>query len=106
MKTIDDAADMTDRLFDNFERAETTDEDRFVTVLISKPGVGKSSVVARKARERGYDLIDLNLACIEPTDIIGLGARERRDDGTWMTVPALPSWANLALRGHTIILRG
>ena len=99
---IDESIDMMGRVFKNFEKADEEDEDRFVSVLISNPGVGKSSVVRKYAGEHGYDLIDLNLACIEPTDIIGLGAREKVN-GTWETVPALPSWAERAFKGKCII---
>ena len=102
-QTIDDSVDMIGRIFKNFEDDDcATDENRFVTILISKPGVGKSSVIAKYASRIGYELIDLNLACIEPTDIIGLGAREKVN-GRWETVPALPSWAEKALAGHCII---
>jgi hypothetical protein len=101
-QTIDEAIELSGRLFKNFEQAGKHDEDRFVTVLISKPGVGKSSVVAKYANRIGYKLIDLNLACIEPTDIIGLGAREKVN-GVWETIPALPSWAETALAGKCII---
>ena len=102
-QTIDESVDMIGRLYENFEDDKrVSDENRFVTILISKPGVGKSSVIAKYARRIGYELIDLNLACIEPTDIIGLGARDKVN-GRWETVPALPSWAEKALAGHCII---
>ena len=102
METIDDAIHMVGSLFKEFEKADGADEDRFVPILISKPGVGKSSVKAKYAERIGYDLIDLNLACIEPTDVIGLGAREKVN-GEWQTSPAPPEWARTALRGNTII---
>lgn len=50
----------------------------------------------------GYTLVDLNLACIEPTDIIGLGAREKVG-GQWQTLPALPSWTEIAFEGRCIL---
>jgi len=101
-QSIDGAISAMERLFRNFEAADTKDEDRFVSILISKPGVGKSATIAKMAHRMGYDLIDLNLACIEPTDIIGLGAREKIN-GVWQTMPALPQWAEKALAGNTII---
>lgn len=99
---IDQAVDTLERLFKNFEAAETSDEDRFVSILISKPGVGKSATISKMANRMGYELIDLNLACIEPTDIIGLGAREKIG-GKWQTMSALPQWAEKALAGNCII---
>ena len=101
-QSIDGAISLTERLFRNFENAESNDEDRFVSILISKPGLGKSATIAKMAKRMGYTLIDLNLACIEPTDIIGLGAREKVN-GVWQTMPALPQWAEKALAGNTII---
>lgn len=101
-QSIDGAISAMERLFRNFEAAESGDEDRFVSILISKPGVGKSATIAKMAARMGYELIDLNLACIEPTDIIGLGAREKVN-GVWQTMPALPQWAGKALAGNTII---
>lgn len=99
---VDEAVDMLGRLFKDFENADSVDEDRFVTVLISKPGVGKSASLDKMCKRMGYTLIDLNLACIEPTDIIGLGAREKTEDG-WRTMPAPPEWAATALNGKCII---
>lgn len=101
-QSIDDAINVLERLFRNFEAAKETDEDRFVSILISKPGVGKSATIAKMAKRMGYNLIDLNLAAIEPVDIIGLGAREKID-GTWQTMTALPQWAETALAGNTIV---
>lgn len=101
-QNIDSAVDMLERLFKNFEAADNHDENRFVTILISKPGLGKSATIARLAKRLDYTLIDLNLACIEPTDIIGLGAREKVH-GVWQTMPALPQWAEKALAGNCII---
>lgn len=102
-KTIDAAADMLFKTFRHFEVADSGDEDRFVPILISRPGLGKSAVIAKQAKKHGYELIDLNLACIEPTDIIGLGAREKVE-GRWETSPALPTWTKKALAGNCIIL--
>lgn len=99
---IDPAVSMLERLFKDFENADSGDEDRFVTILISKPGLGKSATIAKLAKRLGYTLIDLNLACIEPTDIIGLGAREKVD-GRWKTMPALPEWTDKAFEGNCII---
>lgn len=99
---VDEAVDMLGRLFQDFENTDSVDEDRFVTVLISKPGVGKSASLSKMCKKMGYTLIDLNLACIEPTDIIGLGAREKTEDG-WRTMPAPPEWAATALNGKCII---
>jgi len=101
-QSIDGAIALMERLFRNFEAADSGDEDRFVSILISKPGVGKSATISKMAKRMGYELIDLNLACIEPTDIIGLGAREKVN-GVWQTMPALPQWAEKALAGNTII---
>lgn len=102
-QSIDSAIEMMENVFKNFENSNGEDEDRFVSILISKPGLGKSATISKMAQRMGYELIDLNLASIEPTDIIGLGAREKIDD-TWMTMPALPAWAEKALAGKCIIL--
>lgn len=101
-QSIDDSIALMERVFRNFEEAEGNDENRFVSILISKPGLGKSATIAKMAKRMGYELIDLNLACIEPTDIIGLGAREKIN-GVWQTMPALPQWAEKALAGNCII---
>lgn len=102
-QTIDEAIPLMEKLFRNFEQASGDDENRFVPILISRPGLGKSATIAKMAKRMGYELIDLNLACIEPTDIIGLGAREKID-GVWQTMAALPQWAEKALAGQCIIL--
>ena len=101
-QNIDGSVAMMEKLFKNFEEAESKDEDRFVAILISKPGLGKSATIAKMAKRMGYSLIDLNLASIEPSDLIGLGAREKID-GTWQTMVALPQWAEKALAGNCII---
>jgi len=100
---IDKAVHIVERTFREFEKADTDDQDRFVSILISNPGVGKSALLAKTARKMGYSLISLNLSAIEPTDIIGLGAREKVD-GKWVTMPAAPKWAQTALAGKCIIL--
>lgn len=100
--SIDSSIAMMERLFKNFEAADSGDEDRFVSILISRPGVGKSATIGKMARRMGYDLISLSLASIEPTDIIGLGAREKVN-GRWVTMTALPQWAKRALAGNCII---
>lgn len=101
-QSIDNSISLAERLFKNFEKAESGDEDRFVSILISKPGLGKSATVSKMAKRMGYELIDLNLACIEPTDLLGLGAREKVN-GQWTTMTALPQWAHKALAGNCII---
>lgn len=101
--TIDSAVSMLESLFKNFEQADSNDEDRFVSILISRPGLGKSATIAKMAKRMGYELVDLNLSCLEPTDVIGLGAREKID-GTWTTMSARPQWAEKALAGKCIIL--
>lgn len=100
--TITEAIEILQKSFKNFEQADNSDENRFVSILISRPGVGKSATIAKMAEDMGYSLIDLNLACIEPTDIIGLGAREKIE-GVWTTMSALPQWAETALAGKCII---
>jgi len=100
---IDDALHIVEQSFKEFEKANTEDEDRFVSILISNPGVGKSAGLKKMAKRLGYELISLNLAAIEPTDIIGLGAREKVD-GKWVTMPAIPKWGEKALNGKCIIL--
>lgn len=100
--TIDNSISLMEKIFKNFERVESSDQDRFVSILISKPGVGKSATVAKMCERMGYDLIDLNLSCLEPTDLIGLGAREKVN-GQWQTLPALPTWAERALQGNCVI---
>lgn len=101
-QSIDNAVDLMERLFKNFEESNTGDEDRFVSILISKPGLGKSATISKMAKRMGYELIDLNLSSIEPTDIIGLGAREKIE-GKWTTVPAPPMWVDRAMQGNCII---
>ena len=101
-RNIDQAVEMLEKVFRNFENADSGDQDRFVPILISLPGVGKSSTIAKMAKRMGYNLIDISLSSIEPTDIIGLGAREKID-GRWMTMPALPKWVQTALDGNCII---
>lgn len=101
-QNIDETVKMIEEVFKNFEAADTKDQDRFVPVLISRPGVGKSATVSKMAKRMGYDLIDLNLATITPEDIIGLGAREKID-GKWKTMPAIPLWVDRALAGNCIL---
>lgn len=101
-RSIDDAIPMVEKLLRNFENVESNDQERFVSVLISRPGVGKSATVSKMAKRMGYSFVDLNLACIEPSDIIGLGAREKVN-GRWQTIPALPSWTEKAFAGECII---
>lgn len=101
-QSIDDSILLMETLFKNFEEAESSDEDRFVSILISRPGVGKSATIGKMAKRMGYDLISLNLAAIEPVDILGLGAREKID-GKWQTMTALPQWAERALAGKAIV---
>ena len=101
-QNIDKSIALLEKLFRNFEAANTEDQDRFVSVLISKPGLGKSATISKMAKRMGYNLIELNLACIEPVDIIGLGAREKVN-GVWQTMTALPQWVEKALAGKCII---
>lgn len=101
--SIEDAGRLLRTMFTHFENPNSSDQDRFVPILISKPGAGKSATLETLAEEMGYTLIDLNLACIEPTDIIGLGAREKIN-GEWVTLPALPSWTQKAFAGECFIL--
>ena len=63
--TITEAIEMLQKSFKNFEQADNSDENRFVSILISRPGVGKSATITKMAEDMGYSLIDLNLACIE-----------------------------------------
>ena len=99
---IDRSIELMEKLFKNFENADSNDEDRFVSILISRPGLGKSATISKMAKRMGYNLISLSLASIEPVDIIGLGAREKID-GQWQTMTALPQWAETALAGNCII---
>lgn len=101
-QSIDSSIEMLEKTFKNFEAGNGDDENRFVSILISRPGVGKSATIAKMAKRMDYSLIDLNLACLEPTDLIGLGAREKID-GVWQTMTALPQWAEVALAGNCII---
>lgn len=100
--SIDRSIELMEKLFKNFESAESSDEDRFVSILISRPGLGKSATISKMAKRMGYNLISLSLASIEPVDIIGLGAREKID-GQWQTMTALPQWAEKALAGKCIV---
>lgn len=101
-QSIDDAIGLMGKLFNHFENPASGDTDRFVSILISKPGLGKSATISKMCQKMGYELIDLNLACMEPTDMLGLGAREKVD-GRWQTMPALPTWAQKALNGKCVI---
>lgn len=100
--SIDSSIAMMERLFRNFEAANSGDEDRFVPILISRPGLGKSATIAKMAKRMGYSLIDLNLANLDPTDSLGLGAREKVD-GVWETQVALPTWVKKAMAGNCVI---
>jgi len=102
-QTIDNAIAMLEKVFKNFEKADSGDEDRFVSILISRPGLGKSATIAKMAKRMGYDLVDLNLAQLDPTDALGLGAREKIN-GKWETHVALPQWVHRAMAGKCIIL--
>jgi hypothetical protein len=93
---------MLEKVFRNFEEADSPDTDRFVSILISKPGLGKSATISKMAQRMNYSLVDLNLASIEPIDLLGLGAREKID-GKWQTMVALPTWVDTALRGNCIL---
>lgn len=99
---IDRSIELMEKLFKNFEAADSGDEDRFVSILISRPGLGKSATISKMAKRMGYEMIDLNMSCIEPVDLLGLGAREKVD-GVWQTMPALPQWAEKALNGNCLI---
>lgn len=56
-QSIDDSIALMERVFRNFEEAEGNDENRFVSILISKPGLGKSATIAKMAKRMGYELL-------------------------------------------------
>lgn len=102
--SVEEAVNATFKYFDEFEKNDDLKyNERFVPIFISRPGVGKSASIAAKSAERGRTLITLNLACIEPVDILGLGAREKIGN-KWVTKVALPEWAMIALKGNCDIL--
>ena len=101
--SVEEAVEATFKYFDDFEKSDLSYNERFVPIFISRPGVGKSASIAAKSKERGRILITLNLACIEPVDILGLGAREKVGN-RWITRIALPEWAAIALQGNCDIL--
>ena len=71
--SVEEAVNATFKYFDEFEKKDDLKyNERFVPIFISRPGVGKSASIAAKSAERGRKLITLNLACIEPVDILGL----------------------------------
>lgn len=51
---------------------ETCMKARLVPLLVSSPGLGKSSIVKQIAEEYGLKLIDCRLSSMEPTDLNGL----------------------------------
>ena len=62
---------------------------QMVAMLHGSPGVGKSSVVRRAARELGIDLIDRRIGQMPPEDLIGL---PYRDDASGVSGYMPPSW--------------
>jgi len=62
------------------------------------PGIGKSEVVARVAREQGLALIDLRLSQLEPSDLRGIPYRDG-DRVVWAPPAALPDAARHGERG-------
>lgn len=102
--SVDEAVAATYKYFDEFEKnPDLKYNERFVPIFISRPGVGKSASIAAESAKRNRKLITLNLACIEPVDILGLGAREKVGR-RWVTKTALPAWAMTALEGNCDIL--
>lgn len=63
------------------------------------PGVGKSAVVAQKAKEMKIDLIDIRLSMLDPTDLKGFPIADReREVMRWLTAdffPQDPKWRGI-----------
>ncbi len=62
------------------------------------PGISKSSVIAQKAAELGYDFVDIRLSQMDPTDLRGIPHPEERiDEKTGKTVKGMAWSAPLVL---------
>jgi MoxR-like ATPase len=65
--------------------ATLIDRDLKLSVMLwGPPGIGKSSIVAQLAAERGLELVDLRLGQLSPTDLRGLPVAK---DGTAVWYP-------------------
>ncbi len=59
--------------------------------LWGPPGIGKSSIVAQIARERGIEFIDLRLSLLDPTDLRGIPFFNSEDNSAvWAPASFLP----------------
>ena len=73
-----------------------TESVRHAVMIWGPPGVGKSAVVARVAREQGLEFIDVRLSQLAPTDLRGLPV-PKNGTSRWFPPEFLP-------RGGTGIL--
>ena len=62
---------------------------RWPAFIWGPPGVGKSSVVAQLAKERGLDLVDIRAPLLDPTDLRGIPAVVG-DRAVWFPPAFLP----------------
>lgn len=66
--------------------------DKKVPVFLwGPPGIGKSSIVAQIAKERGVEFIDLRLSLLDPTDLRGIPFFNSEDNSAvWAPASFLP----------------
>lgn len=62
------------------------------TLLTAPAGLGKSSFVKEFAKGIGYEVIDLRLSELEPSDLVGLPYLRDGVDGEKITAYAAPHW--------------
>lgn len=72
-----------------FDKAVPAHIPRYIT---GPAGLGKSSVIAMMAKDRGYEVVDLRLSELEPGDLVGMPHVIQRADGRFETVYGAPSW--------------
>lgn len=72
-----------------FDKACPSYIPRYIT---GSAGLGKSSVIALMAKDRGYGMVDLRLSELEPGDLVGMPHVIHRADGRFETIYGAPSW--------------
>lgn len=60
------------KLLEAYKVVKTSIRNQTPVMLWGPPGIGKSSLVHQIAAEMGYDVLDLRLAQLEPTDLRGV----------------------------------
>ena len=70
-------------------------KDTVPPFLWGPPGIGKSSIVAQVAREKGWGLIDLRLSMLNPVDLRGLPFLDKeKKEAVWLKPEFLPTSGN------------